>query len=94
MDFDEMVNLALKPDGNLKLILKGKVEQVNDEPLGVVAVVYLTSDVQLAKKKFTELNENKTADEFYMVYSCPQDTYLPTLGHYPSLEISRADLGM
>ncbi|WEV70791.1 hypothetical protein OZY43_07595 [Lactobacillus sp. ESL0785] len=78
----------------MKLILKGNVEQVNDEPLGVVAVVYLTSDVQLAKKKFTELNENKTVDEFYMIYSCPQDTYLPTLSHYPSLEISRTDLGM
>ncbi|WEV51018.1 hypothetical protein OZX69_08725 [Lactobacillus sp. ESL0731] len=92
MSFDEMVEMALKPDGNLKLILKGNVEQKENKPIGVVSVVYVTSDVQLAKQKFTQLNGHKNDDEFYMIYSCPVDTYLPDMGHYPSIEISQEDL--
>ncbi|MDF7639862.1 hypothetical protein PT285_10660 [Lactobacillus sp. ESL0791] len=92
--FNELVNMALQPDGNLKLIIKGNTEQKEQDTIGVVSVVYITSDVDAATKKFADLNEHKTVDEFYMIYSCPQDTYLPDLGHYPSIEISKEDLGL
>ncbi|MDF7682339.1 hypothetical protein PT287_02220 [Lactobacillus sp. ESL0679] len=68
------------------------MEQKENKPIGVVSVVYVTSDIQLAKQKFTQLNKHQSADEFYMIYSCPVDTYLPDMGHYPSIEISQEDL--
>ncbi|BDR56461.1 hypothetical protein [Xylocopilactobacillus apis] len=88
MNYDELAALGLQDDGNLKLILKGSVES----KVGVFAVVFITKDVALAKKKLEEFNKSKNKDDYFMVYSCPTDTYLPDLGHYPSLEISKEDL--
>ncbi|HIY57525.1 MAG TPA: hypothetical protein H9829_04925 [Candidatus Tetragenococcus pullicola] len=89
---EDYIAAALKEDGQLKLIMKGSVEAVATEKIGVVSVVFVTKDVALAKQKFAELNVQKAADDFYMIYSCPVDTYLPKLGHYPSIEISKEDL--
>lgn len=92
MNDNDYLKMALKDDGNLKVILKGCVENIDKEKVGVVEVVYLTKDPSKAEQKFTELNANKNEDDYYMVYSCPLDTFLPLLGHYPSLEIHQADL--
>ncbi|WEV40976.1 hypothetical protein [Lactobacillus sp. ESL0681] len=89
---DEYIKMVLKNDGKLKLILKGTTELKNDQKIGVVSVVYITRDVELAKEQFEKLNEYKENDDLYMIYSCDEDTYLPGLGHYPSLEISKEDL--
>lgn len=41
---DNYLKMALKDDGNLKVILKGCVENVDQEKVGVVSVIYLTKD--------------------------------------------------
>lgn len=89
---EEYIADALKEDGQLKLIMKGTVESGKTEKIGVVSVVFITKDVALAKQKFVELNDKKAPDDFFMIYSCPVDTYLPELGHHPSIEISKEDL--
>ena len=55
-------------------------------------MVYITDDPKKAKQKYYELNATNDDEAYYMVYSCPLDTFLPSLGHYPSLEISKEDL--
>ena len=91
MNYQDYVEQCLKDDGNLKLILKGNVENHGHNKIGVVSVVYITKDVAKAKQKISELNASKEED-YYMVYSCPLDKYLPDLGHYPSIEITQGDL--
>ena len=54
--------------------------------------MYITEKPSLAKKQFENLSAHKKNDDFYMIYSCDLDTYLPDLGHYPSIEISKEDL--
>ncbi|BDR61251.1 hypothetical protein [Lactobacillus xylocopicola] len=90
MKYQDYVELGLKDDGNLKVILKGSVEHSGAEKVGVIAVVFITPSVELAKQKLAELTAQKDAEDYYMVYSCPLDTDLPALGHYPSLEIAKA----
>lgn len=72
MDYQDYVELGLKDDGNLKVILKGGVER--------------------ARQKLEELTAKQAEGDYYMVYSCPLDTDLSALGHYPSIEIAKADL--
>ena len=91
MNYQDYVELGLKDDGNLKLILKGNVENNGQNKIGVVSVIYITKDVAKAKQKISELNASKKGD-YYMVYSCPLDKYLPDLGHCPSIEITQDDL--
>ena len=88
----DYINEALKKDVKIKLILKGSTEFKNGQKIGVVSVVYITKDVELAKQQFESLNKYKKNDDFYMIYSCDMNTYLPKLHHYPSLEISKEDL--
>lgn len=89
---NDYLKMALKDDGNLKIILKGCVESVDQEKVGVVSVVYITKSPKKAEQKFTEFNANREVGDYYMIYSCPLDTFLPSLGHYPSLEIHHEDL--
>ena len=91
MNYQDYVEQGLKDDGNLKLILKGNVENNGQNKIGVVSVIYITKDVAKAKQKISELNASKKGD-YYMVYSCPLDKYLPDLGHCPSIEITQDDL--
>ncbi|MBA1392807.1 hypothetical protein EQ500_02805 [Lactobacillus sp. XV13L] len=94
MDYQDYIELGLKDDGNLKVILKGSVENSAHaaEKVGVVSVVFITQDAGRARQKLEELTANQADGDYYMVYSCPLDTDLPALGHYPSIEIVKADL--
>ena len=92
MNDKDYLKMALQDDGNLKIILKGYVETADTEKVGVVGVVYIPDDPKKAKQKYYELNATNDDEAYYMVYSCPLDTFLPSLGHYPSLEISKEDL--
>ena len=53
MNYQDYVELGLKDDGNLKLILKGTVENNGQNKIGVVSVVYITKDVEKAKQKLS-----------------------------------------
>ncbi|WP_459476845.1 hypothetical protein [Clostridium saccharoperbutylacetonicum] len=93
MEYDQYVELGLNGEAPLKLILCGNVESKNDCNVGVVAVVYATTDKNLAEEKMKELINNKeNSDKYYMVYSVPLNTDLTTLDHYPSIEITKQDL--
>ena len=92
MNDKDYLKMALQDDGNLKIILKGYVETADTEKVGVVGVVYVTDDSKKAEQKYYELNATNDDEAYYMVYSCPLDTFLPSLGHYPSLEILKEDL--
>ena len=80
MNDKDYLKMALQDDGNLKIILKGYVETADTEKVGVVGVVYITNDPKKAEQKYYELNATNDDEAYYMVYSCPLDTFLPSLG--------------
>jgi hypothetical protein len=93
MDYQDYIELGLNGEEPLKLILRGSVESIENNKVGVVSVVYATTDRNLAGEKMKELLKNKdNSNEYYMVYSVPLNTDLTTLNHYPSIEITKNDL--
>lgn len=92
MTYQDYVEMALEENGQTKLILKGEVSIEQSEKIGVVSVVFITKNVQKAKLKLDELNSTKNEDDYYMLYSCPEDTDLAELSHYPSIQITKEDL--
>lgn len=79
----------------VRMILCGSVEpssQNQSENVGVVSVVYVSEDEQNVKNKLEELQE-ANPDYFYMEYEVSLDQDLTALEHYPSIEISKEDLG-
>ncbi|MBC6384219.1 hypothetical protein [Lactiplantibacillus plantarum] len=92
MKYEDYVELGLRDDGQMKMILKGDVLTEGHERYGVVSVVFVTRDVNRAKARLEALNEHKKKDDYYMVYSCPEDTDLELLSHFPSIEITKEDL--
>lgn len=93
MEYKDYIELGLNGEEPLKLILCGSVENKENSKVGVVSVVYATTDKNLAEQKIQELlKNNENSDEYYMVYSVPLNTDLTTLKHYPSIEITKDDL--
>ena len=75
----------------LNLICKGSIENMKNEKVGVVSVVYVSYDANLSKQKLQEYIE-KDSESIYMLYCVPLDTDLTTLEHYPSIAITKDDL--
>ncbi len=75
----------------LNLICKGNIENMKNEKVGVVSVVYVSYDANLSKQKLQEYIEKDT-ESIYMLYCVPLDTDLTTLEHYPSIAITKDDL--
>lgn len=93
MEYKDYIELGLNGKEPLKLILCGSVENKENSKVGVVSVVYATTDKNLAEQKMQELLEGKgNLEKYYMVYSVPLNTDLTTLKHYPSIEITKNDL--
>lgn len=93
MEYQDYIELGLNGEEPLKLILRGSVESNENSKVGVVSVVYATTDRNLAEQKMQELLKNSDqSNAYYMVYSVPLNTDLTTLEHYPSIEISKDDL--
>lgn len=93
MEYKDYIELGLNGEAPLKLILCGSVENKENSNVGVVAVVYATTDKKLAEQKMQELlKNNEDLSKYYMVYSVPLNTDLTTLNHYPSIEIAKNDL--
>lgn len=91
MNQQDYIELGLNGEGPLKLILRGSIEAVQENKVGVVSVVYATMDKSLAEKKINELISQKDG-AYYMVYSVPMDIDLQALEHYPSIAIAKDDL--
>ncbi len=75
----------------LNLICKGSIENMKNEKVGVVSVVYVSYDANLSKQKLQKYIEKDT-ESIYMLYCVPLDTDLTTLEHYPSIAITKDDL--
>ena len=75
----------------INLICKGSIENVENEKVGVVSVVFISYDADVSKQKLQEFIKNDT-ESIYMLYCVPLDTDLATLEHYPSIEITKDDL--
>ena len=75
----------------LNLICKGNIENMKNEKVGVVSVVYVSYDANLSKQKLQEYIQKDT-ESIYMLYCVPLDTDLTTLEHYPSIAITKDDL--
>ena len=78
----------------INIVLCGSIETSSsnkEEKVGVVSVVYASTDSEATQRKLKELQKNNP-NNYYMDYEIPLDTDLTFLNHYPSLEISREDL--
>jgi len=91
MNQNDYIEMGLNGEAPLKVILRGSVEVVSDNNVGVVSLVYATLDREAAKDKIYELLR-KDSDSYYMVYSVPLDMDLTDLEHYPSIAITKEDL--
>lgn len=79
---------------DIQMILCGSIEKSRsdeNEKVGVVSVVYVSTDETKVKAKLEELKKQYPGN-FYMEYSVPLDVELTDLNHYPSIEISGDDL--
>ncbi len=90
MEYNDYIQQGLNGEAPLKLILCGNVQGEKDK-VGVVSVVFATTDMFLAKEKINQLITNNP-DNYYMVYSVPLNVDLTELTHYPSIAITRDDL--
>lgn len=88
----EYIAWGLGGEEPLKIIMKGSVEAHDRRKIGVVSVVFATTNRELAQEKIEELITASDPQSYYMVYSMPLDTDLTTLTHYPSIAISKDDL--
>ena len=71
--------------------IKGSIENMKNEKVGVVSVVYVSYDANLSKQKLQEYIEKDT-ESIYMLYCVPLDTDFSTLENYPSKEKFKHDL--
>lgn len=88
---EEYIQLGLDGEAPLKIIMRGSIEEVETNKVGVVSIVFATLDKKLAAEKIKELS-SKESPSYYMVYSVPLDTDLTALEHYPSIAITKEDL--
>lgn len=94
MNYDEYMEMGLNSEHPLKVILKASIENMEENnKVGVVSVVFVTTNKEAAKNKINELNNHKkNENDYYMVYGVPLDTDLETIGHYPSIAVFKEDL--
>ena len=91
MEYKDYINQGINGDAPLKLILCGNVQGTENDKVGVVSVVYATTDKDLAEQQLHELM-TANPDHYSMVYSVPLNVDLTALSHYPSIAISKGDL--
>lgn len=86
------LEVGLNSSSDLKAIMKGSVESnETSDKIGVVALIYVSSDVDKIKEVYKEVTE-KDPDSYYMVYGIDLDERLDLKSHYPSIAIERSDL--
>ena len=68
-----------------------ELEKKTKKKVGVVSVVLITYDRDLAQEKMQELIV-KHPENCYMVYTVPEDMDLTILAQYPSMAITKEDL--
>lgn len=67
MEQKDYIEMGLNGAAPLKVILRGSIEHITNENIGVVSLVYATMEKSVAKKKLYELCE-EDKEAYYMVY--------------------------
>ena len=91
MDEVNWLEYGLENISDLKIIMKGSVESNESDKIGVVSLIYASSDVDKIKKIYDEITE-KDPESYYMIYGINLDQRLDSQMHYPSIAIERSDL--
>ncbi len=91
MNYEQLVEVGLNSEHQLKMILCGEVDSSQNQKLGVVSVVYVSRDVLKIKATLKQLQTEHPA-KYYMVYGVAEDELLTNSNHYPSIAISSQDL--
>lgn len=91
MDEVNWLEYGLESISDLKIIMKGSVESNESDKIGVVSLIYASSDVDKIKEIYDEVTE-KDPKSYYMIYGINLDQRLDSQMHYPSIAIERSDL--
>lgn len=91
MDEVNWLEYGLESISDLKIIMKGSVESNESDKIGVVSLIYASSDVDKIKEIYDEVTE-KDPESYYMIYGINLDQRLESQMHYPSIAIERSDL--
>lgn len=91
MDEVNWLEYGLESISDLKIIMKGSVESNESDKIGVVSLIYASSDVDKIKEIYDEVTE-KDPESYYMIYGINLDQRLDSQMHYPSIAIERSDL--
>ncbi len=91
MNQEEYIQLGLDGEAPLKIIMRGSIEEVETNKVGVVSIAFATMDKKLAAEKIKKWS-SENSQSYYMVYSVPLDTDLTSLEHYPSIAVTKEDL--
>lgn len=86
-----MENVEKQVKKELKVVLRGGIREEGSKKVGVVSVVFITQDRNLAQEKMQEMIV-ANPDQCYMMYSVPMDMDLTNLMQYPSMAITKEDL--
>lgn len=86
-----MANVEKQVKKEVKVVLRGDIREEGSEKVGVISVVLVTQDRNLAQEKMQEMIV-ANPDCCYMMYSIPMDMDLTTLMQYPSMAITKEDL--
>lgn len=91
MDEVNWLEYGLESISDLKIIMKGSIESNESDKIGVVSLIYASSDVDKIKEIYDEVTE-KDSESYYMIYGINLDQRLDSQMHYPSIAIERSDL--
>ncbi|MFC4710492.1 hypothetical protein ACWOEJ_06430 [Enterococcus eurekensis] len=91
MDEVNWLEYGLESISDLKIIMKGSIESNESDKIGVVSLIYASSDVDKIKEIYDEVTE-KDPESYYMIYGINLDQRLDSQMHYPSIAIERSDL--
>lgn len=91
MDEVNWLEYGLESISDLKIIMKGSVESNESDKIGVVSLIYASSDVDKIKEIYDEVTE-KDPESYYMIYGINLDQRLDSQMHYPSIAIEPSDL--
>lgn len=86
----EWVKNALETNSDVKILMKGSIEDSIDGKLGVTSIIYISQNSDKVKKLYDELIK-KDLTSFFMIYAVDFNVILNEMEHYPSIAISQED---
>lgn len=88
---EDWVKVARETASDLKVLMKGLVDESQKDKVGVVSLVYVSEDGKKVEELYHKL-ARENPEVFYMIYAVNRDTQLDLWAHYPSIAIHKEDL--